>query len=168
MLEFDRNCVLIRTLLVLGIASLGAAPALAQVVVADAGDNLNLECTSRAGAFATLDGLGSTVNGAIYRGDLDSGLGATFVEGAAGRFAAGTFYEERNDRLWVAGGFTGEVRAYNGSTGALLATYTFAGGGFLNDLVVLKDRVYVTDSQHNLVHLPNRRDHHKDTQADAS
>ena len=90
--------------------------------------------------------VGSLVNGAIYRGNLDSGLGAIFVPGAAGRLAAGTFYEEQNDRLWVAGGNTHEVRVYNGSTGALLATYTFA-GGFLNDVVVTKGVAYVTDSQ---------------------
>lgn len=64
MLKFDRNLVLVRTLFVLGIASLGAAPALAQVVVADAGDDLHLECSASGGALATLDGLGSTVDGA--------------------------------------------------------------------------------------------------------
>jgi hypothetical protein len=72
MLKFDRNVVLVRTLLVLGIASLGAVPALAQVVVADAGDDLHLECSVSGGALATLDGLGSTVDGASAAVDPDA------------------------------------------------------------------------------------------------
>lgn len=47
----------------LGIAGI-AAPATGQVVVADAGDDLNLECGSSAGTPTTLDGTGSTVDGA--------------------------------------------------------------------------------------------------------
>ena len=89
--------------------------------------------------------VGSIANGAIYRGSFDTGRGSIFIPGATGRSAAGTFYEARHDRLWVAGATTHEVRAYDGSTGALLATYTF-GGGFLNDLIATKDAVYITDS----------------------
>ena len=46
----------------------------------------------------------------------------------------------------MAGGPTGTVRVYNASTGALLRQYTFDPAGFLNDLVVTRDAVYVTDS----------------------
>jgi hypothetical protein len=80
MLQFDRCFVLFRTLLVLAFATLGATPALAQVVIADAGDDLHLECSVSGGAFATLDGLGSTVNGASAALDPD----ASFLWAATG------------------------------------------------------------------------------------
>ncbi len=41
---------------------------------------------------------------------------------------------------------TGDVRAYDASTGALLATYQPGGVGLLNDVIVTRDAVYVTDS----------------------
>ena len=58
----DRTAWLLRVLpwLVL-LATSG--PAAAQVVVADAGEPLTLECTSGEGSLANLDGLGSTVDG---------------------------------------------------------------------------------------------------------
>jgi hypothetical protein len=52
-------------------AALWASPAGAQVVVADAGDDLVLECASNSGVNATLDGLGSTVDGAAANLDPD-------------------------------------------------------------------------------------------------
>ena len=90
--------------------------------------------------------VGSLADGAIWRGNVRTGEGDVLVGGVPGRVAVGVDYEFRADRLWVAGGPTGEVRAYDASTGDLLATYTFAGAGFLNDLVVTRDAVYVTDS----------------------
>lgn len=68
--------------LLLGGAML-AAPASAQVVVADAGDDLILECGSSAGTPATLDGTGSTVDGAsaVLDPDVDflwTAAGITF------------------------------------------------------------------------------------------
>ena len=47
---------------------------------------------------------------------------------------------------WVAGGPTGTVRVYDARSGDLLRQYNFPGMVFLNDLVVTKDAVYVTDS----------------------
>ena len=64
MLRINRSRVLSQTLLILGAAAFVAIPALAQVVVADAGDDLNLECSANPGSPVTLDGLGSTVDGA--------------------------------------------------------------------------------------------------------
>lgn len=65
---FDRCGVWFGTL----ICAVGmAAPAAAQVVVADAGDDLVLECASSDGASATLDGLGSTVDGLSAAADPD-------------------------------------------------------------------------------------------------
>ena len=92
--------------------------------------------------------VGSLANGAIYRGNLRTGVVdmPALVPGVAGLTAVGIDYERRNDRIWVAGGNTQQVRVYNASTGALLATYPFVGAGFLNDLVATRNAVYVTDS----------------------
>jgi hypothetical protein len=67
------------------------------------------------------------------------------VPGVSGRVAVGTEFEASAGRLWVAGGPTGAVRVYDVGTGELLQTYQFA-AGFLNDLVVTRDAVSVTDS----------------------
>jgi hypothetical protein len=89
---------------------------------------------------------GSLANGAIWKGDVRTGKGSILVPGVSGTVAVGVEYERRANRLWVAGGATGAVRVYNATTGALLKTYTFAPAGFLNDLVVTRGAVYVTDS----------------------
>ena len=83
MLELNRS-LLHRTWIGIGTLLLAAAPAAAQVV-ADAGDDLHIECTADGGATATLDGLGSTVNGASAALDPDttfswSATGITFVD----------------------------------------------------------------------------------------
>jgi streptogramin lyase len=90
--------------------------------------------------------VGSLANGAILEVDVRTGARDVLVPGAAGEVAVGVEYEAGRNRLWVAGGGTGEVRVYDATTGALLRTYTFSPTGFLNDLVVTRDAVYVTDS----------------------
>jgi sugar lactone lactonase YvrE len=90
--------------------------------------------------------VGSLANGAIWKANVLTGRGSVLVPGVAGKVAVGVDYERDANRLWVAGGATGEVRVYNASSGALLKTYTFSPAGFLNDLVVTKNAVYVTDS----------------------
>jgi hypothetical protein len=90
--------------------------------------------------------VGSLANGAIWQADVRTGDGEILVEGEAGMVAVGVFYEADADRLWVAGGPTGQVRVYDASSGDLLETYVFSPAGFLNDLVVTDDAVYVTDS----------------------
>jgi sugar lactone lactonase YvrE len=90
--------------------------------------------------------VGSLVDGAIWQGDARTGDHSILVRGSAGSVAVGLEYEADANRLWVAGGATGEVRAYDATSGELLATYTFSPAGFLNDLVVTDDAVYVTDS----------------------
>jgi hypothetical protein len=89
--------------------------------------------------------VGSLVDGAIARVDLLAGSVELLAAGAPGRVAVGLDYEAGADRLWVAGGMTGQVRAYDASTGAPLETYQFT-AGFLNDVAVTRDAVYVTDS----------------------
>jgi sugar lactone lactonase YvrE len=94
--------------------------------------------------------VGSLANGAVWRGDVKTGTGSVLVPGVTGRVAVGTEYDQRNHRIWVAGGPTGAVRVYDARSGALLETYLFP-AGFLNDLVVTRDAVYVTDSFNQLL-----------------
>jgi hypothetical protein len=89
--------------------------------------------------------VGSLVDGAIWRGTLQSGSGDTFIEGIDGQMAVGIDYEDAHDRLWVAGGNNHTVRVYDATSGELLETYTFE-SGFINDVVATEDAVYATDS----------------------
>jgi hypothetical protein len=91
---------------------------------------------------------GGLQDGAIWRGSAVTGEGAILVPGEAGRMATG-LHLDRWGRLWVAGASTGTVRVYNALTGALLQTYAFTGTGFLNDLDITRNAVYITDSQNS-------------------
>ena len=88
---------------------------------------------------------GSLADGRIREIDVRTGDQDTLVPGGDG-MAVGVEYERGRNRLWVAGGDTGEVRVYDATTGEPLRTYTFPPTGFLNDLVVTREAVYVTDS----------------------
>ena len=90
---------------------------------------------------------GSLRNGAIVRGDLRTGQRRVFIPGVAGRVAVGMEVDKAN-RLWVAGGPTGQARVYDAHSGRLLRTYTFAPANsvFLNDVVVTKRAAYFTES----------------------
>ena len=90
--------------------------------------------------------VGSMAGGGVWAGNVRTGQGSQLVPHWGGK-AAGVEYERRANRLWVAGADTGTVRVYNASTGALLKQYDFSPFGFLNDLVVTRHAVYVTDSQ---------------------
>ncbi|HKZ92604.1 MAG TPA: hypothetical protein VJZ50_10740 [Candidatus Limnocylindrales bacterium] len=89
--------------------------------------------------------VGSLADGAIWRADAATREGSIFVPGMRGAVAVGIEADESNGRIWVAGGNSGEVRVYDADSGDLLETYRFE-GGFLNDLVVTPEAVYVTDS----------------------
>jgi sugar lactone lactonase YvrE len=91
--------------------------------------------------------VGSIPTGAVYRGDLRTGKGATLVQGVAGRAAIGV--EHDRGRLFVAGGSTGKAFFYDAKTGALIRELQLATGGgatFVNDVVVTKRAAYFTDS----------------------
>jgi len=91
--------------------------------------------------------VGSLAGGAVWAGDVRTGLGDVLVP-AWGGVATGVEYDAEANRLWVAGGPTGTVRVYDATTGTLLRDYAFSPAGFINDLVVTEDAVYVTDSFH--------------------
>jgi len=87
------------------------------------------------------------VGGAIYRGELATGQGTLWVAAADNQMAVGLNLDPRTGYLFVAGGMMGDVRVYDSQTGELLAQYSVGGeGGFINDLAVLADGVYATDS----------------------
>jgi sugar lactone lactonase YvrE len=91
----------------------------------------------------------STGDGSVLRGEFGNPTASpAFVAPTGVPFSAiGVVVDKRNDLLYVAGGGTGNVRAANLDTGAVLRTYTSGAGGFLNDLVVARGGdVYVTDS----------------------
>ena len=86
---------------------------------------------------------GSLATGAVVKGDLRTGVYRTLVNSANGP-AVGIAVDAEG-RVWVAGGPSGEIRVYDGSTGNVLGVFT-AGPGFINDLVVTRDAVYATNS----------------------
>lgn len=91
--------------------------------------------------------VGSIATGAVYRGDLRTGQGRVLVESRAGRYAIGLKVDSR-DRLFVAGGPTGQAYVYHAGTGAEIATYqlTTAASTFVNDVVVTRTAAWFTDS----------------------
>ncbi|MEJ7813382.1 MAG: hypothetical protein WKG32_23445 [Gemmatimonadaceae bacterium] len=94
--------------------------------------------------------VGSLSTGAIFRGDARTGTGSLLVPAQPGREEVGLKYDGRSDRLFVAGGTTGQAYVYDAVTGATLAVYQLAdpnaGPTLVNDVVVLKDAAYFTDS----------------------
>jgi hypothetical protein len=91
---------------------------------------------------------GSVADGRIWRGDLVTGKGRVLVPAVAGRSLRGMQVDRRTGLLWVAGseGATGVVLAVNTRTGAVVRRVEVPGAGFLNDLVVTRRIVWVTDS----------------------
>jgi hypothetical protein len=89
--------------------------------------------------------VGSLANGAVYRGDLRTGIGSILVSGQPGRVSVGIDFD--GGLLYVAGGPTGQAYVYNAATGAPVADYQLTTGvSFINDVVVTKDAAYFTDS----------------------
>lgn len=105
--------------------------------------------------------VGSLANGAVWKANPRTGKGRVLVQGRPGRTALGVEYDARRNLLWVAGGGTNTVRAYNARTGRARATYTFPSTTprILNDLVVTRVGVFATDSSNQeLAVVPFRKD----------
>lgn len=92
--------------------------------------------------------VGSVASGAIFRGNLRTGLGSVFIQGGGGRSATGIELDNRS-RLFVAGAGTGKAYVFNAKTGAeVRPAYTLASAPtFINDVVVTRTAAYFTDSQ---------------------
>jgi hypothetical protein len=91
--------------------------------------------------------VGSLLDGAVYRGDLRTGRGEVLVPGVEGRFVVGLAFDGRSGLVWAAGAAHGQGRAlaFDAATGELVHEVPI-GGVFLNDLVVARDALYLTDS----------------------
>ena len=94
--------------------------------------------------------VGSLATGAIYRGSFTTGQGSLLVPSATGP-TTGLYLERQHghDRLWAAGGPSGQARVYDASTGALLRTFQLAdpaSGGFVSDVIVTDHAAYYTDA----------------------
>ena len=89
--------------------------------------------------------VGSIPTGRIWKGNLRNGQGSELVPNR-GRQAIGVAVDERN-RLFVAGGPTGDGYVYDARTGADIAQYDFtSASSFVNDVVVTKRAAWFTDS----------------------
>lgn len=106
-------------------------------------DGFQPEGVERAGGTGVF--VGSLADGSIWRGDVRTGAGAIWAPGT-GQPALGIARDVRRGVLWVAGGPSGELRAYDLRSAALVRTYRFPGAGFLNDVAVTRRAVFVTDS----------------------
>jgi hypothetical protein len=94
--------------------------------------------------------VGSLVDGDIYRGDLRSGAGATFVDLAPsdGRVSVGMRVVRSRDWLVVAGGPTGRAWVYDTADGSTVAELVLGppGATFSNDVAVTRHALYFTDT----------------------
>ena len=92
--------------------------------------------------------VGSIPTGAIRQIDARTGKSFTLVQPIAGRSATGLEYDKRNERLFVAGGGTGQAYVYDAESGAPLADYLLTPDAprFINDVVLTRDAAYFTDS----------------------
>ncbi|MGW6054795.1 SMP-30/gluconolactonase/LRE family protein [Streptomyces sp. NPDC055189] len=96
--------------------------------------------------------LGSRANGAVYRADLRTGRGEVFHEGAAGTVAVGLKIDD--DGLLYIAGNTGVARVLDTRSRQLVHTYrlTEAEGHFINDVALLGDRAWFTDSRDSVLY----------------
>jgi hypothetical protein len=96
--------------------------------------------------------VGSIPTGRVWKGNLRTGQGAELVPNR-GRRAIGVEVDHRN-RLWVAGGPTGDGYVYNASTGADIAQFNFTdeSATFVNDVVVTKRAAWFTDSMRQFLY----------------
>lgn len=92
---------------------------------------------------------GSLGDGRIWAGDLRTGEGRVLLPGQAGRSLRGMQVDPRTRLLWVAGneGATGIVLAVDTRTGEVVRRVVVPDAAFLNDLVVTRRAVWVTDSR---------------------
>ena len=72
--------------------------------------------------------VGDRAGGDVYVGDARGGTLRTLVEGREGAVAVGLLYDPATKRVWVAGGNTGVITAYDAKTGERLFSATTEAG----------------------------------------
>jgi hypothetical protein len=92
---------------------------------------------------------GSMADGRIVTGDLRRGTSRVLLPGAAERQVRGMQRDRRTGLLWATGnvGDVSHVWAVSTRTGRVVRDVTVPGAAFLNDLVVTRRAVWVTDSR---------------------
>ena len=104
--------------------------------------------------------VGSLADGRIVTGDLLAGTSRVLLPGATGRSLRGLLWDRRSGLVWAVGslGANAHVYAVDARSGAIIQDTIVPGGLFLNDLVVTRDAVWVTDSfVDRLTRIPLRR-----------
>lgn len=147
-IAFDRR-TLLKTLSLAGLVGLGSTPVAARggsprfpdLIPLPTGFQPEGIVSGRETEFF----VGSLATGDIFRGDYRTGEGE--VLSTDGSPAVGLSYDSRSDRLFVAGGPSGQAFVYDARTGETDATYQFTDPGtFVNDVVVTREAAYFTDS----------------------
>jgi hypothetical protein len=98
---------------------------------------------------------GDLLTGDIFRGTINHGTAAKFIDAPDGRFAAGMKADPSDGLLFVAGGPTGAGYVYNTRTGAPVLSYQFQTPPtptFINDVALSKDGAWFTDSSQALLY----------------
>jgi hypothetical protein len=92
--------------------------------------------------------VGSLLDGSLYRGNLRTGQGEVIAQGAEGRWLVGLDHDVRSGLVWGVGidGGAGAVLAFDAATGELVHVVAVPDSAFLNDLVVTRKALYITDS----------------------
>jgi sugar lactone lactonase YvrE len=89
--------------------------------------------------------------GGVLKVNLNTGSTETLVPPSPGLFTIGLAYDARSDLLFAAGGSWGTVKVYDVNSGNLEAVFQLTPPGspfdvWINDLVVTRTAVYVTNS----------------------
>ena len=92
--------------------------------------------------------VGSVADGRIVTGNLRTGRVRTLLAGATGRSLRGLFFDHRTGLVWAVGSLNdkGRIWAVDAMSGRVVSVTKVKGAGFLNDLVVTRRAVWVTDS----------------------
>ncbi len=92
--------------------------------------------------------VGSLSDGRIVTGDVRGGGTRVLLPGATGRVIVGLFFDKRSKLVWAVGSAdsVAHVWAVSSRSGAVVRDVVVPGAGFLNDLVVTRHAVWVTDS----------------------
>ena len=108
---------------------------------------------------ARLDGqtffAGDLLTGDVYRGSINKGRAAKFIDAPAGRFATGMKADASDRLLFVAGGPTGAGYVYDTRTGAPVSSYQFQTPPtptFINDVALTRRGAWFTDSSQALLY----------------
>ena len=95
--------------------------------------------------------IGSIFSGAIWKANLKTGNGEYLVHPGTGSPNVGLSFDKRTSFIFAAAGYTGGMKVYDAKNGALVAYYQLTPPGpfgttWINDLIVTRKAVYITDS----------------------